>query len=187
MWSLTRTAADEPAAAVGLLRPRAVLSSSLAAALDAEAFAAAHEHEQAHVRHYDPLRIWLAQLASDLQWPGNAARTRFRAWRQALEFARDEEVRLGGFDGADLAAAVLCAAQLRRDAHTGAHACIAGDPAGLRERLGRLLAPLPETQDGLEISSIAGPSLILVHLATAGWLGLKFGDRVLNRLVGLLS
>jgi Zn-dependent protease with chaperone function len=51
---------------VGLLRPRVVLSPLLASVLDKRAIGAAIEHERAHARHHDPLRLWFAQLATDL-------------------------------------------------------------------------------------------------------------------------
>src|SRR5260370_28665157 len=99
---------------VGLLRPRVVLSPLLASALDGRAIRAAVEHERAHARHHDPLRVWLAQLATDLQWPWPEARKRFRSWIQALEIARDEEARARGADGADLAAAIIAAAKFQQ-------------------------------------------------------------------------
>ena len=67
-----------------------------------------------HARHRDPLRLWLAQLGSDLLWPWPAADARFRCWRRALELARDEEARLNGIAGPDLAAAILAALRLSR-------------------------------------------------------------------------
>src|SRR5262249_41912742 len=94
------------AATVGMLRPRVVISTQLEQMVDSHALAAAREHESAHARHADPLRIWLAQVATDLQWPGPAAPARLRAWREALEFARDDEARSRGADGADLAEAI---------------------------------------------------------------------------------
>ena len=58
-----------PAGTIGLCRARAVFSDELVARLDADAMVAAHAHEAVHVRHRHPLRIWLAQLITDLQWP----------------------------------------------------------------------------------------------------------------------
>ncbi len=76
-------------ATVGLLRPRIAFSQDLAISLDEREVAAALEHERAHARHRDPLRIWLAQLATDLQWPWPQARERLQGWLLALELARD--------------------------------------------------------------------------------------------------
>jgi hypothetical protein len=58
-----------PIAVVGVARPGVVVDPRLRQMLDDDAFAAALAHEAAHVRHLDPLRIALAQLATDLQWP----------------------------------------------------------------------------------------------------------------------
>ncbi len=126
---------------VGLLRPRAVFADGLVSRLDEGALDAARRHEEAHVRHRDPLRIWLAQFATDLQWPFPSAVRRFRAYLYALELARDEEVREDGVDGADLAAAILAAARVRAQIAGGAG--LTGDGAGLRQRVERLLTPLP--------------------------------------------
>ena len=79
------------AATVALLRPRVVVCETFGAQLDEHALAAALAHEQAHARHRDPLRIWLAQIVTDLQWPLSGARARFEQWLFALELARDEE------------------------------------------------------------------------------------------------
>jgi len=107
---------EEPAiAAVGLLRPRILFSPYLAKKLDDSAIEAALEHERAHARHRDPLRILLAQLATDLQWPWPQSAHRFRDWLIALEVARDEEARMQGIEGPDIAAAIwLPPARIRR-------------------------------------------------------------------------
>ena len=133
-----------PAETVGLLRPRVRIAPELAAVLDDTALAAAVAHEEAHARRRDPLRIWAAQLATDLQWPMRAANERFEAWAAALELARDEDARRGGVDGADLAAAVVAAARLQHDRRSAVAGLAAGDAALLRDRVDRLLAPLAE-------------------------------------------
>lgn len=99
----------------GVLRPRILISPRLANALQDRELEAVVEHERAHARHRDPLRLWLAQLATDLQWPWPQARVRFRAWIHALELARDEEALARGVDGADLAAAILVSVRLYQD------------------------------------------------------------------------
>jgi hypothetical protein len=100
------------AATTGLWRPRVFVAPELRARLDERALRAVLEHENAHARHRDPLRLWLAQIATDLQWPSAPAGRRFRAWRAALELARDEEACAHGVDGSDLAAALIEAARL---------------------------------------------------------------------------
>lgn len=102
------------AGTVGLLRPRVVIAPELRSALDDSALKAVLEHEHAHARHRDPLRLWLAQLATDLQWPARAAQLRLARWREVLELARDEEACASGAAGPDLAAAVVTAARLQR-------------------------------------------------------------------------
>ncbi len=139
------------AGTVGLLRPRVVISPELRSALDEAALQAAIEHEHAHARHLDPLRLWLAQLATDLQWPARSAQVRLARWREVLELARDEEACAHGASGPDLAAAVVTAARLQRQeqpltaiAGLGAaapHRARVGRPAeeSLRARIARLL------------------------------------------------
>lgn len=129
-------------ATIGLWRPRIVMSDAVRRALNAAEARAALAHETAHVRHHDPRRIWLAQFVTDLQWPWPRARRRFAVWRLALEMARDEEARLEGIAGPDLAAAIIAVARLQQASGTGA--MLAGDPEwDLKQRIARLLAPLP--------------------------------------------
>lgn len=161
-----------PAETVGLLRPRVRIASSLAAELDEAALAAAVAHEEAHARHHDPLRIWLAQLATDLQWPARAARARFEAWAAALELARDEDVRRTGIDGADLAAAVLGAARFQQERRRGIAALAASDAAVMRERVERLLAPLDESRT---VGRSWRPTVLALIVAAVA-LGAAFGE-----------
>jgi hypothetical protein len=166
------------AGTVGLWRPRVVFSDQFGAQLDADAFEAAQLHEAAHVRHRDPLRIWLAQMITDLQWPWPSAQRRFKRWRHVLELARDEEARLAGADGADLAAAVLIAAEL----HTGiaSGATLFEGAGGLEERVARLLAPL-SNEDAPQYRANA---IALLPVSIAGLLaGLRFGDAFVRTFV----
>ena len=137
-WSLVRARHPGPAATVGLVRPRVLLHPSFALKLDADARKAALEHELAHARHHDPLRLFLAQVVTDLQWPMPAASRRFKDWCQALELARDEEARLNGADAAALAEAIVTCAKLARH-ETSAFATLGGDGEALAVRIGRLL------------------------------------------------
>ena len=130
-----------PAIATGLFRPRIELSTELRASLDPGELRAVMAHEQAHVRHRDPLRIWLAQIVTDLQWPLSRPRGRQRIWTRALELARDEEAaRQPGVDAADLASAILKAARLAQHP-AQAVASLTNDEAFLEARVRRLLAP----------------------------------------------
>ena len=180
--SLCLISADFPAATVGLLRPRVVISPRLVAALDPSALAAAREHEDAHVRHRDPLRLWLAQLAADLQWPRPAAHDRFLDWREALELARDREVRDRGIDGADLAAAILQATRLTMPRSTGCAAALAGEGRALKRRVARLLAPLPAGRPALDTSRGIRHALLVVLSASAVW-GALCGEAAIRLLL----
>ncbi len=184
------------AGTVGLLWPRVVMSPDLRAAVDEHAYRAAVEHENAHVRHRDPLRLWGAQVATDLQWPAARARRRLAQWREVLELARDEEACERGVPGPDLAAAVLAAARIHPAPVTGAVVRLGERPADgnepLRVRVGRLLGE-PSARD---LATPRGSPLargVLAHLgglvavaalliATLGYL---YGEAVVSRIVDL--
>src|SRR5262249_36567356 len=140
---LRRVRETPPIATVGLVRPRVVVAEDLCDALDPAALTAALAHECVHVRHRDPLRIWLAQIATDLQWPSPSARRRFERWLASLQLARDEEARVGGASGDDLAAAVVAVARMPWHPLGAAIAGLTGAETSLASRVHRLLAPLP--------------------------------------------
>ena len=199
-WALLRSPVDCGVSTVGLIQPQVVFSPFLAKQLDDGVIRAALAHERAHAVHRDPLRIWLAQLITDLQWPWPWAKRRLEVWLEALELARDDEARACGADGADLAAAVLASVRyLERVTKlpgfpvTGtqvAHASLIGDPAALRTRISRLLAPLSHR-------AVAGPGglgrfegsrVLLVSLLLAALvLGMVYGERVMHPLLGMTS
>lgn len=200
-WSLVRPPIDCGIATVGLIQPQVTFPPFLAKQLDDGVIRAALAHEQAHATHRDPLRIWLAQLATDLQWPWPWAGRRLEAWLEALELARDEEARAGGADGADLAEAVLASVRyLERHAprRTGtllqgtqvAHARLIGDSRALRGRVTRMLAPLLP-QSAAEPASLTGlgraGTLLIPLLLTALILGALYGERLMRPLLGLTS
>lgn len=130
------------AGTVGLFRPRVVVTPEFAASVPPEVLAAALAHERAHAAHFDPLRLWLAQAVTDLQWPLPGPRRRFARWRDALEWARDDDARRAGVRGEDLAAAIVAAARL--PGTSGAVLGLHRPGEALRARVLRLLAPLPE-------------------------------------------
>jgi hypothetical protein len=180
VWGLRR-ASVSTAATFGLIRPRVVIAPEFLRAIDETARDAVSAHEAAHARHRDPLRMWAAQLATDLQWPGRGANTHFAQWRHALELARDEEVRRQGVDGADLAAAVIVA--LRLVSMTPSEGVsIVGSHEGVRDRIGRLLAPLPPIEDestqprSFRAATIAG-------LLGAAMFGASFGEAIVRALM----
>ena len=182
-WALLARRCDTPIATVGLIRPRLVLAPSALEAMDPGALLAACEHEAAHRRHLDPLRIWLGQIASELQWPWPSAKLRLRNWLWALEVARDEEAREHGADGADLATAILTVARLSGTRRPSEAAGLAGDGARLKERIRRLLSPIPDeppTRRGWLTVQI-----VLVGLSAAILMGVHHGDLVVRRLPGV--
>jgi hypothetical protein len=181
-WSLIVDQGDPATATVGLLRPWIVFSPHLARSLDEGQVNAVLEHERAHARHLDPLRIWLAQLATDLQWPWPQAHERLRRWLLALELARDEEARATGVDGADLADGILASARFDQRPNQPLQAALTGEPSALKQRIARLVDPLPIESEGAQARA-HGPLLVLVPtLLFALPLGLMFGERVVRAL-----
>lgn len=188
--SLFRSSRSYGFATVGLLLPRIVVAPELAQALDETALQAALAHEAAHVRHRDPLRIWLAQFVTDLQWPWGSAQRRLTAWLASLEQARDDEARDAGVTGADLAAAVLGTLRFQSRAGPcgpGAAATLIGQPEALAARIARLLKPLPDSTLEAEppYLMVAG-SLAMVCVA-AGALGVACGERLIDSLLAMSS
>ncbi|MGH7932357.1 MAG: M56 family metallopeptidase [Candidatus Binataceae bacterium] len=181
-WSLFRDDGDPGTATVGLLKPWVLFSPYLAKALDEREIDAALEHERAHARHRDPLRIWLAQLATDLQWPWPQARERFHRWTIALELARDEEARAAGVDGRDLASAILAVARLRQHPLGSQAAALIADQSALKERIAFLLNPLAHQGEKVRASG-AFPWIVPASLVLAMGLGSAFGETVVRTLL----
>ena len=168
------------AATIGLLRPRVKIDPQLGAALDEDALTAAHAHERAHAQHRDPLRIWLAQIVTDLQWPVPMAHERLRAWLTVLELARDEEAIAGGVDGADLAAAILACARLEGP-RRGLVAAMTGDGSALEHRVQRLMAgavPASARSRGWLAAALVMASILALTL------GMLVGEEAVRRFVG---
>jgi len=180
--SLVRACPSHTVATIGLLRPRIVLAPHIAHALDEGALAAALEHERAHVQHRDPLRLWIAQFGTDLLWPWPAAAVRFRHWRQALELARDEETRLQGIPGPDLAAAIVTSVRLNCHKGSPSTATLGGDASYLTERLARLMRPL-DTASPLVCGGTGWLLVLGAGLCAAAVLGTEFGERVVHTLL----
>lgn len=199
IWSLLRHPIDCGVFTVGLIRPQVVFSPFLAKQLDEGVIRAALAHERAHAIHLDPLRIWLAQLLTDLQWPCPWASRRLEVWLEALELARDDQARAEGADGADLAAAVLGSVRyLERIAAscspmhlTGtqlAHARLIGDPSALRKRVSRLLAPSqPSCDISAGVRHLGRAGLLIPLLLLALVLGAVYGEHIIRPLLGITS
>jgi beta-lactamase regulating signal transducer with metallopeptidase domain len=159
------------------MRPHIVVAPELAQFLDDRAMRAALAHERAHVRHLDPLRIWIAQFATDLQWPWSSAQTRFEAWLAALEHARDDEARREGVDGADLAAALVASIRFHRDSAVGICAPLIDNRSALEERIARLLQPLTSPSDNAR-TTLQVAVLLTLALMGAVALGALYGERL---------
>lgn len=194
VWALVRAPRDLPIYTVGFLRPRVVFSPFLARSLEEGLVRAAWEHEQAHVRHRDPLRIWLAQIATDLQWPWPGARRRFAAWLELLECARDDEARGCGACGIDLAAAVLAIARIVSTAlppggmpgATAIDAGLIGSGRALQERIARLLSPLTEFAGAparTRFDPSASWAVAAAVLGIAAAVGAACGEQVLRPIL----
>jgi len=169
----------DAAATIGLVRPRVVIAPDFAAELEPQVVEAVLAHESAHARHRDPLRLWLAQLITDLQWPSASARARLSAWQEALELSRDEEAR-STVDGVDLATGILAAAR-RVQPGGAAVAVVTARSPSLAARIERLLSPLPERAPR---SGSSGPLAVVVGIAAAVAMGTLLGECVIQSLLG---
>lgn len=127
----------------GLLSPRICVDDQARELLDDAAMEAALAHERAHVERRDPLRIWVASIATDLQWPWPQSGRRFALWRHALEVARDDDARADGARAADLAAAILAIAAAQRSTGHRATAPLTDNDRQLQSRIARLLGDAP--------------------------------------------
>lgn len=185
-WSLCQSRRVYGIVTVGLLRPRIVVAPELARNLDERALQAALAHERTHVRHRDPLRIWLAQFVTDLQWPWIPAQRRFTVWLAALECARDDEARAGGIEGADLAAAVLGSLRFQLGIDAAA-ATLIGHPQALAARIARLLRPLPVSQPDREPPYLAVAAGLGLVWLVAIVLGISCGERLIGSLLAVSS
>lgn len=195
-WALVRELPECGVSTCGFLQPQVVFSPFLARRLEEPVIRAALAHEHAHARHRDPLRIWLAQLITDLQWPWPQAQRRLTAWLAALELARDEQARRDGIEGTDLAAAVLSSVrylgELAPDERSGlggtqlAHARLVGDGQVLQRRVSRLLAPLPPAPDGGRGPGLRRTLVLMTPLLLAALLlGVVYGQWIMRPLLGL--
>jgi beta-lactamase regulating signal transducer with metallopeptidase domain len=169
-----------PAVTHGFVQRRIHISKDLASQLAPDALRAAYHHEAAHADHHDPIRIWLAQIATDLQWPLPGAKKRFQDWLTALEMARDDEARRRGADGVALAEAILTAARLMPCPKVQPRAAsITGGGDALKERVERLLGPLPAEEPHRRARvSLARSSVCAAGIA----FGILWGDEFVRAL-----
>ena len=184
-WSLARSPGNCGVATVGILRPYIVFAPQLAKCLDDRAIEAALAHERAHLRHRDPLRIWVAQFVTDLQWPWGLAQRRFACWLEMLELARDDEARAAGVDGADLAAALVGTLRFQARLRCTGGVGLIGQPQAVKTRVARLLRPLPAPSRHRQASPAAIAISLTVALALAVLLGVVVGERIIGPLLAL--
>ena len=184
-WSLLSNPDEFGIATIGLIRPHIVFSPELARLLDERAVQAALAHERAHVRHLDPLRIWIAQFVTDLQWPWASAQRRFETWLAALEHARDDEARAEGIEGADLAAALVVSVRFHHNVIGGAYAGLIGDRSALEERVARLLKPVASAPPDKMPTTLQVASFLTLALIAALALGTIYGEQFVGTLLAL--
>jgi Zn-dependent protease with chaperone function len=182
-WSLSGSPESFGIATVGLLRPHIVFAPELVRILDERAVQAALAHERAHVRHRDPLRIWIAQFVTDLQWPWASAQRRFETWLAALEHARDDEARAEGIEGADLAAALVASVRFHRNIAPGACARLIGDRSALAARVERLLQPLGSAPRDTTPTTRQIALFLTLALIVALSLGTIYGESFVGTLL----
>ena len=182
-WSLLGSPEEFGIATVGLIRPHIVFAPELARLLDDRAIQAALAHERAHVRHLDPLRIWIAQFVTDLQWPWSSAQRRFETWLAALEHARDDEARAEGIEGADLAAALVASVRFHRNFAPGICARLIGDRSAFAERVERLLQPLDNAPRDRTPTTLQVALFLSLALLGALALGSIYGERFVGTLL----
>lgn len=174
--------AEVPVCTVGLLRPRIAVSDEFRRLVSPNVLAAALAHENAHVRRYDPLRIWLAQFVADLQWPIPGCSHRFSAWLLALEVERDDEALANGANREDLAEAILTAIRLQSRHSYGPCAAVAGAKEHIAWRIRRLLANEGSSGSGRTNALLVTLLLCVMLTGAAIWLGIEIGEAALRCL-----
>lgn len=131
--------AQEPIATRGVFRPRIVIAASFANQLDDDALLAALNHEAEHVRHWDPLRYFLAWWALSVNPIGKwLLGPELRRWIFTREAHCDRDAVLSGASAPALAQALVAAA--RFPAARACPALRASDADVLRLRVGLLMA-----------------------------------------------
>lgn len=168
-------------ATVGILRPTMVIDDGIRERLGDRVTAAAVAHERAHARRRDPLRIWLAQMVTDLQWPSPFARRRFGGWLASLELACDDEARRGGVSGADLATAIIEIARMEGASSGVAVAALCGAREALTFRIRRLLGPVPSEEE-TAAASVTVPWAVAAALTIGILVGVTLGDDLVRAL-----
>jgi Zn-dependent protease with chaperone function len=165
-------------------RPEIFVSTSLLAALSPEQLEAVVEHERAHARRRDGVRVLLARALSLVHWP----RTRRRLLADLALFterACDEEAGRRLHDRLRVAEAIVAVERVVGDAGAPAHpALLAFGGSSVGERVAALLEPAPRPPSR-RTAVVAAAALLPgawwivdpLHHATEHLLGLLFGAR----------
>lgn len=166
----------------GLIKPQVAISDTLREVLTADELHAVVLHEEAHVRHFDPLRILIARAATDLQWPFDSAEKRYTAWANALEFERDRNACARGADPLALASSLVKAAHLQGN-HSAHRAALVDGHQMLEARVNALLEVRPALKApprSRRITYLATLSVIAMAFA----LGFFNGGEIVTLLAG---
>jgi Zn-dependent protease with chaperone function len=156
---------DAFAIAYGLIRPRILVSTGLAAALAPAEISAVLAHEREHLRHRDPLRLLAARLAA--AWGCYLPAAGWLARRAALRHELAADRAAAGSAGRG----VLAAALLKLASMSASPALAAASPAGdgrrsLEARITQLEAGRPLRQR-LAVSRLLASGGTLAVLAPA--------------------
>jgi len=135
---------SEPfAVTYGLVRPRILVSTGLAAALTAEGIAAVLAHERHHVRYRDPLRLLAVRVAAGYWCWVPAAGWLARRLAVRRELAADRAA-VGWTSRADLAGALLKLASLPASPALAAARPPGDEPGSLEARVDQLEGTRPQ-------------------------------------------
>jgi hypothetical protein len=105
----------------------------------------------------------------------------------ALELARDEEARATGVDGSDLAGAILASVGFRHNVIPFSSAALTGEPSAIKERIGRLLDPLPDYSEETRLSARVVVSALATSLLLSVALGSVFGEKTVCALLRVMA
>ena len=100
-----------PICTVGLLRPRVEITRRFVDSLDDEELTGALLHEAAHVRSFDPLRLFVLSFCQALNPASSLLHREYLAWRLGREAACDEAAVTEGGDPLAIAQAIVAAAR----------------------------------------------------------------------------
>jgi hypothetical protein len=104
-----------------------------------------------------------------------------------LELARDEEARAAGVDGSDLADAILASLRFQHNVVPFSGAALTGETSALKERIARVLDPLPDCSEERRPSAPVVVSALATSLLLSVALGSVFGERTICALLRVIA